>query len=85
MSLEDAILDRVRRLALARQEEVLRFAEGLQRRATAPMVPSRDRSREMKWIDDNRTSYADQWAAVEGDRLIAAMPLRWATGATRYR
>jgi hypothetical protein len=36
------------------------------------MVPSRDRAREAKWIDENRAAYADQWVAVEGDRLIAA-------------
>ena len=26
----------------------------------------------MKWLDENRAAYADQWVAVEGDRLIAA-------------
>ncbi len=66
MSLEDAILDKVRRLPPAKQEEVLRFADGLQRTATARIVPSRDRTREMKWIDENRAAYADQWVAVEG-------------------
>ena len=30
MSLEEAILDKVRRLPPAKQEEVLRFADGLQ-------------------------------------------------------
>jgi hypothetical protein len=72
MSLEEAILDKVRRLPPAKQEEVLRFADGLQRTATARIVPSRDRTKEMKWIDENRAAYADQWVAVEGDRLIAA-------------
>ena len=78
MSLEEAILDKVRRLPRAKQEEVLRFADGLERNAAARRVPSRDRSSEMKWIDENRTAYADQWVAVEGDRLIAASmdPLR---------
>ena len=72
MSLEEAILDRVRSLPPAKQEEVLRFADGLQRTATARIVPSRDRAREMKWIDENRAAYADLWVALEGDRLIAA-------------
>jgi hypothetical protein len=72
MSLEEAILDKVRRLPPAKQEEVLRFADGLQRTATARIVPSRDRTKEMKWIDENRAAYADQWVAVKGDRLIAA-------------
>jgi hypothetical protein len=74
MSLEEAILDKVRRLPPAKQEEVLRFADGLQHRAMVRKVPSRDRMREVKWIDENRATYADQWVAVEGDRLIAADP-----------
>jgi hypothetical protein len=72
MSLEEAILDKVRRLPPAKQEEVLRFADGLQRNATARMVPSRDRSREMDWVHENRAKYPDQWVVVEADRLIAA-------------
>jgi hypothetical protein len=71
MSLEEAILDKIRRLPPAKQEEVLRFADGLQRTA-ARMVPARDRSQEMKWIDENRAAYVDQWVAIEADRLIAA-------------
>jgi len=71
MSLEEAI-HKVRRLPLAKQEEVLRFADGLERNAASRRVPSRDRSSEMKWLDENRAAYADQWVAVEGDRLIAA-------------
>ena len=72
MSFEETILDKVRRLSPAKQEEVLRFADGLQRNAAARRVPLRDRSSEMKWLDENRAAYADQWGAVEGDRLIAA-------------
>lgn len=72
MPLEEAILDKVRRLSPAKQEEVLRFADGLQRQSAVRMVPSRDRSREMDWIKENRAKYADQWIVVEGDRLIAA-------------
>lgn len=72
MSLEEAILDKVRRLPPAMQQEVLRFADGLQQNTATRMVPSRDRTREAKWIDENRAAYADQWVAVEGDRLIAA-------------
>jgi hypothetical protein len=72
MSLEQAILEKVRRLPPAKQEEVLRFADALHRNAALRRVPSRDRSGEMKWLDENREAYADQWVAVEGDRLIAA-------------
>jgi hypothetical protein len=74
MSLEEAILDKVRRLPPAKQEEVLRFADGLQREGTVRIVASRDRSKEMQWIEANRAAYADQWVAVEGERLIAAGP-----------
>ena len=72
MSLEEAILEKVRRLPRAKQEEVLRFADGLQQRSPVRMVPSRDRSREIDWLAQNRAKYADQWVVVEGDRLIAA-------------
>lgn len=72
MSLEEAILDKVRRLSPANQKEVLRFADGLSRNTSARSVPSRDRSSEITWIEKNRAAYADQWVAVEGDQLIAA-------------
>jgi hypothetical protein len=72
MSLEETILDKVRRLPPAKQEELLRFADGLERSAAARPVSSRDRSSEMKWLHENRPEYVDQWVAVEGDRLIAA-------------
>jgi len=72
MSLEQAILDKVRRLPPAKQEEVLRFADGLQRNTLAPRTVSRDRAREMKWIDENRVAYRDQWVAIDGEQLIAA-------------
>ena len=72
MSIEEAILDTVRRLPPTQQEQVLRFADGLQREPRIRMVPSRDRRREMKWIKDNRAAYADQWVVVDGDCLIAA-------------
>ena len=75
MSLEQAILESVRRLPPARQEQVLHFAAELQQRSAREVpraLPSRDRSREMEWIKLHRAQYADQWVVVEGDRLIAA-------------
>ena len=72
MSLEEAILDRVRRLPPTKQEQVLRFAAGLQQEPIVGIVPSRDRRREMKWIKENRARYSNQWVVVDGDRLIAA-------------
>ncbi len=69
---QEAILEKVRHPPPAKQEEVLRFADGLNRQPTPRMVPARDRRREMKWIADNRSAHAGQWVAVEGDRLVAA-------------
>lgn len=74
MSLEEAILDKVRRLPPAKQEEVLRFADALQHRSPPKLSPCRDRSREMRWLNENRAKYANQWVVVDGDRLIAADP-----------
>ena len=50
----------------------MRFADGLEHRSPVRMVASRDRSREMEWLKENRAKYADLWVVVEGDRLIAA-------------
>jgi len=64
MSLEEAILDRVRHLPPAKQEEVLRFADGLQRQPAVRPVRTPDRTRETRWIRGNRSAYADQWVAA---------------------
>jgi len=72
MNFEEAILDRVRRLPPAKQEQVLRFADGLQQGPLVKIVPSRDLRCEMEWLEENRARYADQWVVVEGKRLIAA-------------
>jgi len=72
MSLEEAILDKVRRLPAAKQEQVLRFADGLQQEPPFKRTPSRDRRREMDWIKQNRAKYVDRWVVVEGERLVAA-------------
>ena len=72
MNLEEAILDKVRRLPPGQQEQVLRYADGLQQGPLVRMVRSRDRRREMDWIKENRAQYADQWVVVDGERLIAS-------------
>ena len=51
---------------------MLRFADGFEDRAAVRMVPSRDRTKEMMWIAENRSQYANQWVVVQRDRLIAA-------------
>jgi hypothetical protein len=74
MSLEEAILDRIRHLPRAKQEEVLRFADGLRQQTTIREVPSPNRTRELKWMSENRAAFAGRWVALESDRLIAADP-----------
>lgn len=74
MSLEEAILEKVRRLPTAKQQELLQFLDGMHQSDAVRKVPSRDRSREMNWINDNRANYPDQWVVVEGDQLISAGP-----------
>ena len=71
MTLEEAIIKTVRSLPPEKQEEVLRFADGLQRPSASRKVQSRDRKLELKWIQENRAAYSDRWVALEGDRLIA--------------
>jgi hypothetical protein len=72
--LEEAILDKLRQLPPGKQEDVLRFAEGLLKPPLPPVrrVPYHDRSREMEWVRENEERYAELWVAVEGDRLILA-------------
>ena len=66
MNLEEAILDKVRRLPAGQQEQVLRYADGLQKGPLVRMVRSRDRRREMDWIKENRARYAinGSWLTV---------------------
>lgn len=69
MTLEEAILEEVRELPVAKQEEALRLVRGLR---TPPPIPDDDRSREMRWIRENRAAYLNKWVSIEGDRLILA-------------
>lgn len=41
-----------------------------------PCEPMKDRTRELEWIAKHRHEYAGQWVALDGDRLIAASPVR---------
>jgi hypothetical protein len=50
----------------------LRLADGLQRQNAIGPGPNRDHATERTWIARNRATFANQWVAVEGDRLIAA-------------
>ena len=74
MSLEEAILEKVRSLSASEQEEVLRFADRVRNRPVTRSVPYNDRSKEMEWIQRNRSAYEGMWVSLDGDRLIAADP-----------
>jgi hypothetical protein len=39
-----------------------------------PNRPAHDSSREMRWLAEHRREYANQWVALDGERLIAASP-----------
>jgi hypothetical protein len=40
-------------------------------RRVPPPVPSKDRTREARWLVEHSKEYAGQWVALEGDQLIA--------------
>ncbi len=69
MTIEEAILEEVRELPVAKQEEALRLVRGLRQ---PPPAEYNDRAREMRWIRENRAAYLNKWVSIEGDRLILA-------------
>lgn len=38
--------------------------------------PMPDRTREWDWIEQHKHEYSGQWVALDGDRLVAASPVR---------
>jgi hypothetical protein len=42
----------------------------------SPFELMKDRTREMKWIEEHKHEYVGQWVALDGDRLIVASPIR---------
>jgi hypothetical protein len=73
MTLEEAILNRVRQLPREKQEELLRIADGLTE-AERPSKPYNPRTKEIRWISEHKHDYAGLWVSLDGDRLIAADP-----------
>jgi hypothetical protein len=61
---------RLNRLLARRQAESATAKPPLDKRV--PCEPMKDRTREMKWIEEHKHEYAGQWVALDGDRLIAA-------------
>jgi uncharacterized protein DUF5678 len=65
---------RLDRLLARRQAESAEAKPPLDKRV--PCKPMKDRTREMKWIDEHKYEYAGQWVALDGDRLVAASPIQ---------
>jgi hypothetical protein len=42
------------------------------RRRVPPITPERGIKKEMKWLREHRAEYANQWVALDEDRLISA-------------
>jgi Family of unknown function (DUF5678) len=74
MSLEEAILEKVRDMPPEQQEEMLRLANEIEHRSDATPAPVWDGRKEMAWIEQNRAAYMGLWVALDGDRLVAAGP-----------
>jgi len=41
-------------------------------RRVPPIAPEKDNNKEMKWLREHRAEYANQWVALDEDRLIKA-------------
>jgi hypothetical protein len=41
-------------------------------RRVPPIAPEKGIKKEMKWLGEHRAEYANQWVALDGDRLISA-------------
>jgi hypothetical protein len=67
-------LIRLNQLLAGKQAEFLKANPHLDR--LAPCEPMKDRTREMKWIEEHKHEYVGQWVALDGDRLIVASPIR---------
>jgi hypothetical protein len=65
---------RLNQLLAWKQAESAQAKPQLDRRA--PCEPMKDRTREMKWIQEHKHEYVGQWVALDGDRLIVASPIR---------
>ena len=65
---------RLNQLLARRQAEPAEAKPPLDKRV--PGKPMKDRTLELKWIEEHKHEYAGQWVALEGDRLIAASPIR---------
>jgi hypothetical protein len=65
---------RFNQLLAWKQAEFAKAKPPLDKRA--PCETMKDRTRELKWIEEHKHEYVGQWVALDGDRLIVASPIR---------
>jgi hypothetical protein len=72
----ESVLEQAQRLPwLERQRLLKTLAEeetSPKPKASAKLLPWKDRRREARWLKENARQYVGQWVALEGDQLIAA-------------
>lgn len=68
---ENGVLRPLEPLALEDQQRVRVTVEDAAPAAAPKPMSSNPRTEEMRWIGENKRSYAGQWVAVEGYRLVA--------------
>jgi len=76
-TLIETILKQISELPIDQQRKLRQLLDqqspptGLSLDHRAPSKPIPDSNREMKWLRENARKYANQWVALDGDRLIA--------------
>jgi hypothetical protein len=83
MTIEEAVLEKLRELPADKQAEVLDFVEFLLSRSepepNAASVAEAESAAEgeaghasMRWVREHRAEYLGRWVALEGERLLAS-------------
>jgi hypothetical protein len=83
MTIEEAVLEKLRELPADKQAEVLDFVEFLLARSEpepngAPVAEAETPAEgeaghaSMRWVRGHRAEYLGRWVALEGERLLAA-------------
>jgi hypothetical protein len=75
MTIEEAVLEKLRALPEDKKAEVLRYVEHVEaetRRQQLPRTASDRASAAMRWISEHRAEYTGLWVALDGDRLVTS-------------
>ena len=75
----DDVLAQIDQLPLSQQQKLYavldsrlsRSGSRTRDRRVPLIVENPDFSRELKWLDEHRAEYAEQWVALKGDHLVA--------------